>query len=275
MSLILDALNKSDRDAKHYGAAPSIDANHGVPVQQNQQLKILLLGIIALLFLVSVVLLTTIAFKSPDQTPLAEATPAALPTLPVQSTAQAPATPEPTKTLAPSPPKPESPPANPPNEEVIALYATEVTTEEIPIHIPKVVAPAPTVTNEDQALAQFLWEKTKIQPLPTAPQATPPTAASDDGGAEAAPPPKNSIHRAEDVPFLHRLPLSLQNRIPSLMYAKHNYAEGYVIINKKRLNVGDYAASGVAVESILEDGVIFSFDEKRFKLAAQSSWVNY
>ncbi len=134
-----------------------------------------------------------------------------------------------------------------------------------------------SVSPEDAALAQLLWE----QSAPTAPPQVNerPSLPVEETELNIAPEPAtavtHSIHHHQDVPFLHRLPEAFQNSIPSLMYAEHHFDRGFVVMNKKKVQVGEAAADGVVVEAILEDGAILSFKDRRFKLAAQSSWVNY
>ncbi len=75
--------------------------------------------------------------------------------------------------------------------------------------------------------------------------------------------------------FLHELPVAFQDTIPTLMYNKHDYAQGFVIINKKRYHEGETLAAGVVLEDLLADGVLLRFSDRAFKLSAESSWVNY
>jgi hypothetical protein len=134
----------------------------------------------------------------------------------------------------------------------------------------------------DEALARELWEKSKIQPLPegllakTKPQTqsksqTPPEK-SDEDTPDA--PVSETLAGYPDTPYLHELPVTTQNNIPTLMYAKHNYQKGWVNINKTELRLGD-KTEGVVVERVLADGVVMSTQGVSFKLAALSSWVNY
>ena len=289
MSLILDALNKSDRDAKDYGAAPGIDAHHA-RTHTNDKTKNILLAVIAGLIFVAIVLLAALVFKSPSQRASNEPMPpehtAAVPASPPTGITPLPQQQEKTVSLNGVPAinrrAIESPGANNASEStqaVAELYATEVEEEEIPIVQPKVKSIS---TQEDEALAKFLWEQTKLQeppeiPAQAEPQAQQPAAASAPTTAEQKPAEgvEHSIHHQTDTPFLHLLPVTLQNTIPTLMYADHQYSEGYVIINKKKRFVGDEAAKGVTLEEMFEDGATFSFNGTRFKLGALSSWVNY
>lgn len=291
MSLILEALNKSDRDAKNYGGAPTLNTMHHLPLGRDRA-KLLLLAVIAVLIAIAIALLVVILLK---QTPVSTTpTPQADPNL---SPAQVAAPTPPSKALKPEQVEPaittQEAAAEPPPEaaadadaDVAALYAPQVASEEIALPAPKVITPAqPAPTSEAEALARYLWEESKPKALPEELQQA--VRASEQAAITQTAEPKeattaieeelpdNSIKTAQDVPFLHRLAQSVQNSIPSLMYAEHRYDEGYVIINKKRVTVGDPVANNVTLEEIRADGVILSMNNTRFKLSAQSSWVNY
>ncbi len=281
MSLILDALNKSNRDAKDYGAAPGIDAHH-TSERSSDKTKTIVLIVIAGLIFIGVILLAVLLFKSPNTLQSPQVLPP--PTNTPQPTAQPP-NPTPTaanKTSANTTSTENinttvSKPSTP--STVAALYATQTDTQEKIIIQPKVKSVSP----EDTALAKVLWEQSKPQAPPKLPAAQPQQSNTNlptkNPPAPSEAPIKtevdNSIHHQVDTPFLHNLPVTVQNTIPTLMYADHQYGEGYVIVNKRKRFVGDQAANGVTLEQIYEDGATFSFGDTQFKLSAFSSWVNY
>jgi len=179
------------------------------------------------------------------------------------------------------------------DNEVQALYQTQQDAQVIQVIEPE-IQPAltePTVitpekprrSSVDEELARRLWEESQRelgQPVPES--ALPPTAAKPPAAAPTEPKPLPADLPAEEtlaghgeVPFLHELPVSVQNTIPTLMYAKHDYEKGFVVINKEELQVGSAAQGGVLLERILADGVLLSLNGTEFKLSSLSSWVNY
>ncbi len=287
MSLILDALNKSDRDARPYANRPDLSAS--ASLGSKPEAHTVLLAVIALLALVAVVLLVLVLlrpatpvseFELPlEQTaaPLSEAPPFA-PSAPLTALS------EPLTALSEPPPapaakaEPESPALAPANRglasEIAALYEPQISDEIEVLSPAEIIVPASSISPEEEALAHQLWQQSAPQPL-TVVHATPDTEAAPPPPVPAGVPAAESIASLDDVPFLHKLPMNFQNRIPTLMYKQHDYEAGFVTINETTLYVGDFAADGVAVEQIMADGAVLSFDNRRFKLLAQSSWVNY
>ncbi len=97
---------------------------------------------------------------------------------------------------------------------------------------------------------------------------------SDNPDVQAVSPPSR---QGESVNAIRDLPLSVQNRIPTLMYAAHDYLEGNrpsVVINGQRYYEGQALEQGLKLERIEQDGVVIRVDDHRFKLRALSSWVN-
>lgn len=281
MSLILDALNKSDRDARPDANRPELSSasasSGGKP-----EAHTLLLAVIALLALVAVILLVLVLLRP--------AAPEPQPALPLEQTAAPVSETAPAATGAPVSAPFEPPPAPtttaelesaalvPANNglasEIAALYEPQISEETEVLPPAEIVVRASSLSPEDEALARELWQQSAPQPLnlvypaPSTEEQTPPSVPAGVPAAE-------SIASLGDVPFLHKLPMNFQNRIPTLMYKQHDYAAGVVTINNTTLYLGDFAADGVAIEQIMADGVVLSFDGRRFKLLAQSSWVNY
>ena len=80
-----------------------------------------------------------------------------------------------------------------------------------------------------------------------------------------------------DVPYLHELAESRQSGIPSINYANHIYSAkgGAVQLNGKMYKPGTKIHADITLESIVSDGIVLNFkNEFRFKLSALNSWVN-
>lgn len=281
MSLILDALSRSDKDSTDQKDIPDINANHGV-VASAAKKKTVTVVVAAMVFIIVLLLVLLLGKKT---APVASSDNSFVPVQTLPSTTLSEVSAEPTELTKPKAVR-ETP------SEVAQLYAnnnaapkpkiiakipptrpTSMTYEEPVFEQPAAAQAASLAEDEAQALAQHIWDQTKIQPLPrrTPGQSTAVEAVPAKKEAEVA----YSIKAATGTPFLHKLPVSVQNSIPSLMYAEHFYADGYVIINESKVLVGDLAAQGVTLEELREDGAIFSMGDTRFKLSAQSSWVNY
>lgn len=298
MSLILDALNKADRERDPRDAVPDINTVHGGIRHPLDQRRLLwLAGALGLLVVMLALLVLVLWLRQPAPAPA----PVQLP-VQVQASQPAPTGPAPAQsadaqptvavpTVAPNPPAPETPPAAaaaaPPtiSPEVQALYGVQTDPVVQQVVVPEVQAAAQVITPEtprqstvDEALALRLWEESKRQPLPATLTQTQDSAKK----STALPPPLDPDLSEEEtmaghskIPFLHELPVTLQDTIPTLMYAKHDYGNRQVVINKTELRMGDATSGGVLIERVLADGVLLSFNGATFKLAAQSSWVNY
>lgn len=91
-------------------------------------------------------------------------------------------------------------------------------------------------------------------------------------------PPKvdNSLAKYPNLNFIHDLPFSSQNKIPTIMYTAHEYTNrsASVTLNKKARRVGEQIAAGLTLDEILEDGIVLKYNTMRFKMKALNSWVN-
>lgn len=306
MSLILDALNKADREREYRDVVPDLNTVHGTPRQRRDYRVFWLVGGLVAAFLMIVTLLVLVwlgrsekAVAPADSVPVEEA---ATPAQVVQSTGAPEAKPLPiTTNRLPNPTTEDAlalvpqPAAAGVDTEVQALYQTQQDPQVIQVVEPQIqpALPQPTVitpekprrSSVDEELARSLWEESKRElqsPVPESalPARARPLSAPDKPAEEAKPlpadlPAEETLAGHSEVPFLHELPVSVQNTIPTLMYAKHEYEKGFVVINKEELQVGSAAQGGVLLERILADGVLLSLNGTEFKLSSLSSWVNY
>lgn len=88
---------------------------------------------------------------------------------------------------------------------------------------------------------------------------------------------KNASLVEHDAPFIVTLSQQTKDRIPTLLYSRHDYSgnpgQSSVVLNGKALKVGA-STNGIKVEEILPDSVVLSFQGTRFRLRALNSWVN-
>lgn len=78
------------------------------------------------------------------------------------------------------------------------------------------------------------------------------------------------------VPLLQSLTKQYRDRVPTLMYLRHDYnptGTSTVLINGEDLRVGGRSRN-VEVREILADSVILRFEGRDFRLRALNSWVN-
>lgn len=292
MSLILDALNKADREREYRDAVPDLNTVHGVIRPPRPRHPAWMIGglVAAVLMVLVLLVLLWLRYTASDAPPVERVTPQDPAATPAQV----------------AEPKPEVPPAiasapgeilgvvaAPPDEEVRALYQPRQDTQIMEVIEPQIqpalteptiITPAePRRSTVDEELARALWEESRQemeQPVPAALLGQNKAPAEAAPAAEPAPlpadlPEEETLAGHTDVPFLHELPVSVQNTIPTLMYAKHEYEKGFVVINKEELQVGSAAQGGVLLERILADGVLLSLEGTAFKLSSLSSWVNY
>lgn len=79
------------------------------------------------------------------------------------------------------------------------------------------------------------------------------------------------------APFLGDLSQQRKDAIPTLLYSGHDYRAGEgssVLINGETARVGQSVAAGVRVAEILPDSVVLNHDGRDFRLQALNSWVN-
>jgi general secretion pathway protein B len=285
MSLILDALNKADRERDPRDSVPDINTVHGGiqrPVDHRHLLWIAaaLGGLVVILLLLLLVL--WLRKPAPAEAALERGPAAQQDSTPQPLVATPPATPELPPPVAPITEVAAAPVLNP---EIQALYGVQTDSVVQQVVEPQ-VQPAPQIvipetprqSTVDETLARTLWEESKTKPLPppvpqpqaaTKKPAEPPPAIDSDLSVE------ETMAGYAKTPFLHELPVSVQDTIPTLMYAKHDYENNKVVINKTELRMGDATNGGVLIERVLADGLLLSFNGLEFKLASLSSWVNY
>lgn len=293
MSLILDALNKADREREYRDAIPDLKTVHGAPRPTRDYRQWWLIGGLVTALLMVVALLVIVWLRMPGHT-----------SAPVERDPEAANAPAQIAT-APAPviPKTTLPELNEPAQisaslastspEVQALYLPQQDTKVMQViepqiqtvpEAPVVITPAnPRRSSVDEDLARQLWEESRReaqQPVPASVLPPTPTAAAKKSEPKpqllpADLPAEETLAGHANIPFLHELPISVQDTIPTLMYAKHEYDKGFVVINKEELQIGSAARGGVLIERILADGVLLSLNGTEFKLSSLSSWVNY
>lgn len=282
MSLILDAINRSQRERANPGEVPGVATVHYAeatvaPSAWRQ-------GVIGLALIAGLGALAwwwlgpeleqgaTVPPPPAAEAPVREVAAAPEPAPPVSQSIPAPspaADPVPAITPAQDAASPAKPPAS---AEVNALYAEAGRAQDAPADSPE----APVATAEQTA------EQTAGAAPPAASQAAAPEVEEepldvDELVARARAEMRNASLQEHPAPFLAALSQQRKDAIPTLLYSQHDYRGGgrsTVVINGQTAAAGQSLGKGVKVEEILPDSVVLSFGGEPFRLKALNSWVN-
>lgn len=160
-------------------------------------------------------------------------------------------------------------------------YETELVAARSPIPIPQPAAPAPLPAPPEmfsKTAREFPAQNSTpaVQPVQAGDAMKPDTTAlASTGMPSAAAPMPESLTRPADVAQEQRaitmaeLPLQIQQEIPAMEVQLHAYSsnpsERLVSINSIRLREGGSLMSGLRLEQITPDGMIFSYKGYRFQ----------
>ncbi|HEY7883688.1 MAG TPA: general secretion pathway protein GspB [Cellvibrionaceae bacterium] len=267
MSLLLEALRKADQERQAAQQVPGLNAQHDLPrAFAHRALLGWLVVLVAALLLVLLVWWWVALVKQSPTPVVTEA---------MQNSTKIEPINEPLPILLDEPipeevdePMPISNP-NPLDNSLPALLPepninTDVQQAPVPVvkppgrfdaHYQRAAEQSDPSDAEDEAIQQ-LYQQPAVQSEPVAPAAVLPEQPVIGG--------------------VRDLPLSVQNRVPTLMYSAHFYesqATPSVILNGQRLYKGG-TISGMKVEDVHADGVVLRLNEHVFKLNALNSWVN-
>lgn len=135
--------------------------------------------------------------------------------------------------------------------------------------------PAPVVEPAHSAIAQPSPAPVAVTPgVPAPPLAAPlpaparPLPAPEPALVASSNPPA-SLPTSEDTPLLESLPASVRQGIPAMTVLVHSYSsqrkDRLVIVNNKPLHEGDSLVSGLRLEEITTEGMIFSYQGYHFR----------
>lgn len=242
MSLLLDALNKADRERKRNEASPGLHSLHEEAPAASPRKKVLI-GVAASIALFFGAFAATYWFRQGTTPPQATQSPNN------NSTAKAAQS---TPTIA----------------STSAKKASAITNGEQ-------TASAPTTT-EDINTADDNVATLYQQNMATQTAVAPSSTADAPTNSDQTPSAPSSITQFSNIPDLHDLPSQILVSIPSLNYSEHNYNAlgGSVKINGTIYRANEQIAPGLVIDKILEDGVILHVNNYAFKMRALNSWVN-
>jgi len=285
MSLILDALNRAERERRNHGTVPDLHTHHqpveAAPVtvarSRKSPLPFVVIAVVLVIALSTWWLtrstentqmqVTNVSTVQPIAIELPEA-PVSNP-VPVVKTEPAPVIAEPIQplqTVAVQPaasiePEPVAT-ADAMESELKALYDT--------------ASQGDTSSVATSAAANLYVQAEELvqTPVPVAVQTPAPQPV------KALPPAQSQIRSYDtliDLPDIGDLPWGLRQEIPSINYARHivdSSEHASVFINGRLWQAGAAIAPGLVIDDIYHDGVVMKFRDVRFKLRALNSWIN-
>lgn len=308
MSLILDALNKADREREPAPAIPTIAAPFTPSAETNNALPgwvYAIAGALAVSVVVMLVLLFKIGGATSAPVPASAATPDNSANTAVQNESIVSEKPLSAETVEAaktaklpesySPKEPSSfaqyelqksvlkeastqPLSKPIESDAVANLYGNTEPESAPVSTSEKEAPKPLDNKVVEAPTPTQQAKPKIS-KPAEPLVSDEELSElwREAQKETPPPapPKTQQGQFAQLPYLYQLPESFQERIPTLMYQNHIFTAraSAVIINGSTYKKGDVIADQLKIEEITEEDLVLSYMDKPFKLAALSSWV--
>lgn len=275
MSLILDALNRAERERNKTASIPDLQTVHeAAPVTEvlrknhrRTAYAIALSGLIILAcvagYLISRQYISAENLQSTAVSLLAAQSPALTSPAAVSAT---------TKKVS------ESEPRTPAAQEVAPISSVSSSS------VADLAALYASARDHDQL------EERKVDNLYQAPPVPAPSVASQAVTPDVSDSPQmpaqvparsgRTYTTLIDLPDIGDLPWNLRQQIPTINYVRHNFTgasggeRSSVVMNGRAYYVGDHVAADVLLEDIIEDGVILRFKQTRFKLRALNSWIN-
>jgi hypothetical protein len=282
MSLILDAINKSEQKRPQVETVPSVGTMHDAgaaakPSPWRRMLWPVITTVLALLVLV--------LWLDPDSrtaAPVEEA--ASLPEQVAAPVLPEPVLPEPASLSATPAPEPivrkvASSPASPAAEPSPGVGATDVASLYAPALAVDgdVSAPVDSAAVEIEVVEVELGETAAVAPEP-APLDVETIALAAQKALE------EQVAEPDDVVMVHAVPLisdlrqRTKDEIPSIFFSSHHWStvasERVVTLNGQARREGAQIKPGLKLLEILEDSIVLDYRGTEFRLRALNSWVN-
>jgi len=254
MSLILDALNRSQRERDSNNDVPSLETQH--PVERLSQPGAWRRWLPWVGLAVALCVIAWLALDRGNtitESVIQDSAPAAV--VPPEPEPE----PEPmvAEVAAPKPlPAKEAVPRKAPvqtNAAVEDLYKKRVGTE-----------PAPVVEKSSPKIVEEAEPEREIN--------------IEEVIARAQVEVENARLTEHSAPFLADLSQQTKNRIPTIYYSRHDYSanasQSSVMLNGEQVRVGAKVAGVLKLEEILPDSIVLSHQGMQFRLRALNSWIN-
>jgi general secretion pathway protein B len=284
MSLILDAINKSEQQRPRVEPVPGVAAPHDAdaavePPAGRRWLWPLITGVLALLVIVlwldsgTPAPVEKVASPSPVQaaypTPPVpvEKPPMAVPVQAAHKVAAPPATPTVTPAAT---PLAESPPAVG-GLDVAALYAADPAAgDKVPVAAGSGIA---EIEVEEIVLEEAAPPAAEAAPLDVAAIARTAQKALDERVVEP-----DELVVEHTVPLISKLKQRTKDEIPSIYFSSHHWStvasERVVTLNGEARRAGARIKPGLVLVEILEDSIVLDYRGTEFRLRSLNSWVN-
>lgn len=290
MSLILDALNKADRENRKPESSPSLETEHAQPIELPAKssnlpwyflvLLICMLSGAAIFFVIN----KSNFFGNRSQT---------IPTTPTHSiqvknisppvvSNSSQATNNTLNNVAPSQTKAISQTPNKAEELrqkfIQAQYAQQQTTNknltgQSATQLPKAQKEITGLYQQPTATAQKDISKA-ITPIATQKPKPQAPKKHTENTAKQVSTSDSQLGFYGHVGSVRDLPFNAQNNVPTMMYTEHNYTRKSVTINGKEYREKSSIAKGLVIEKVLEDGLILKYEQYTFKMRAYNNWIN-
>lgn len=271
MSLILDALNRSQRDLDNLETVPGLETIH--PVEAMSGTNRVRVGMVVLLFCftLGIAILLFMGMRGSSDIEEIAITP------PVVSA-------------------PSTMSKSPVTSKSVASQEA-VFTEPVPVRYadqrPTIVGLPAVETTQTSAVAA-LYQTPKRQYRPAAdrspgqttakvvsvtPQPLQPQKIDIDEVLSRAKAGLETVQIKEhSAPFITELSQQVKDSIPTIYYSIHDYssqkASSYAVLNGTRVTAGQSFGGKLSVEEILPDSIVLNMGGTQFRLKALNSWVN-
>lgn len=265
MSLILDALNKADRERQNTEAPPGIRSVHEVREFKREKRWWLYLVFAFFAFVVLGAISWRLISSNSKPEPVV-ADKVVNDVDPLKKSTRIPGLPKPVLVTEEKPIPASSKPA------VDELYKANETPD----------APTTTTNSNQTALIPQNNIAVSSPDLVTESESPSPqkieTAVANNATPPPAPPIPTSLNDFPQIGSVGDLPWTIINTLPSLNYSQHIYrgpnSDSYVVLNDQQRREGQSLTENIRVAHILRDGIILAYKEYQFKLRALNSWVN-
>jgi len=296
MSLILEAINRSQRERANPGEVPGVATQHYseatvAPGAWRQ-------GLLGLALVMALGAIAWLLLRPQIPTPSALSSGGSAVDVPAEQERAEPASSSPVSTSAVEPPGKESSQGLPAATPNAVRPGTATTLSETPASASSGARASASRRGETPAAVAALYADqaapgdTGLRAPEGASVDTPPPAANEQGVTNRGKEPidiealmlkartemVNSAQPDHPAPFLADLSQQRKDAIPTLLYSAHDYrndgGQSSVLINGKTVHAGGSIGRGVTVDDILPDSVVLSFSGQQFRLTALNSWVN-
>jgi general secretion pathway protein B len=257
MSLILDAINKSEQERPRPDTVPGVQTLHegAVGAEQASRWRRLVWPLVAIVLALLVIALWFTRSAPPvvKEAPQAPAVPVAA----AQITQSSPVVSAPKPVVTEAPAVSQPPVATPPgiytSADVVALYAKKDSA--------KAAVPKPSVSESEAAALD-------VEAI---------ALAAQQALAEKPFVPVE-LEVEDEAPFIAELSQRVKDEIPSIYFTVHHWStvasEREVTLNGTIHREGDRIKAGLTLVAILKDSIVLDYRGTEFQLRSLNSWVN-